>query len=36
MLKLPKNGHQKRAKFKPVLQQIKLQQPDLLQDRFDS
>ena len=36
MLKLPENGHQKRATFKPVLQQIRSQQPNLLQDRFDS
>ena len=36
MLKLPENGHQKRATLKPVLKQIRLQQPDLLQDRFDS
>ena len=36
MLKLPENGHQKRAKLKPILQKIRSQQLTLLQDRFVS
>ena len=36
MLKLPENGHKKRAKLKPVLQKIRSQQLNLLQDRFVS